>query len=149
MLEDHADAELARDLGAGDVDLAPFPQQRAGVGALDAVNELHQRALARAVLAEQRVDLARHDAQIDVVVRQDAGIALGDADQLEPGSFRHRVGLRAGRFGTVRLVAHADILDGSEYRFRSRRCIKFRQKPVIGNAGDRVAQCQPDRNGQQ
>ena len=54
------------------------------VGGEDAVDHLDQGRFSRAVLAEQSVDLARLDAEIDVVVGADAGKGLADADELEP-----------------------------------------------------------------
>ena len=42
------------------------PDDLAGVGPHDAVDDLDQRALAGAVFAEQRVDLVASDGQIDV-----------------------------------------------------------------------------------
>ena len=41
----------------------------AGVGAGEAVDDLHQRALAGAVLADERVHLARVDVEVDAIVR--------------------------------------------------------------------------------
>ena len=48
-----------------------------------AVEDVHQGRLAGAVLAEQGVDLARADVEVDVVVRDDARVALGDPAHLE------------------------------------------------------------------
>ena len=55
-----------------------------GVG--QPVQDVHQRRLAGAVLAEQRVDLARPDLEVDPVVRDDAWIVLGDPAHLERGA---------------------------------------------------------------
>ena len=52
---------------------------RPGVGLVDADEDLHQRRLARAVLAHQRVDGAGRDFEVDVVERLDARERLGDA----------------------------------------------------------------------
>ena len=52
-------------------------------GALHAVEDLHQRRLAGAVLAADGVDLAFLDGEVDAVVGDDAREALGDADQLD------------------------------------------------------------------
>ena len=49
------------------------------------VEDVHQGRLAGPVLAEQRVDLARRDVQVDVVVGDHARIALRDATHLERG----------------------------------------------------------------
>ena len=43
-------------------------QDLAGVGPVQPGQDVHQRALAGAVLAEQRVDLARAHVEVDVVV---------------------------------------------------------------------------------
>ena len=47
------------------------------------VEDVHQGRLAGAVLAEQGVDLARLDGQVDVVVGDQVTEALGDAAQFE------------------------------------------------------------------
>ena len=54
------------------------------VGREDAVDHLDQGRLAGAVLAEQRVDLAGLDVEVDVVVGAHAGKGLADADELQP-----------------------------------------------------------------
>src|SRR5262249_32308831 len=58
---------------------------RAGIGLHDAIDDLHQRRLAGAVLAEHRVDFARQDGEVDAVVGDDRGIDLGDSLELETG----------------------------------------------------------------
>ena len=85
MLEHHADAELARARRIGDDDRPPFPADRSGIGMRDAVDDLHQRRLAGAVLAEHGVDLARHDGQADAIVGLNSWIPLADICQREPG----------------------------------------------------------------
>ena len=47
-------------------------QDLAGVGPVQPGEDVHQRALAGAVLAEQGVDLARAQVEVDVVVGDDA-----------------------------------------------------------------------------
>ena len=47
------------------------------------VEDVHQRRLAGAVLAEQRVDLARLDGEVDAVVGDEAAKTLRDPTQLE------------------------------------------------------------------
>jgi hypothetical protein len=49
MLEDHADAELARTRRIADRDRLGIPADRPGVRLDDAVDDLHQRRLAGAV----------------------------------------------------------------------------------------------------
>ena len=83
MLEHHADAQLPRMRGIRDDDRLAFPAHFAGIGLDNAVDDLHQRALAGAVFAEHRVNLARHDGQRNVLVRDDAWIDLGDAAQFD------------------------------------------------------------------
>ena len=46
--------------------------------------DVHQRGLARAVLAEQRVDLARLHGEVDVVVGHEAAVALRDPLEFQP-----------------------------------------------------------------
>ena len=53
------------------------------VRVVEAVEDAHQRRLARAVLAEQRVDLAGAQVEVDVVVREHARELLRDPAQLE------------------------------------------------------------------
>ncbi len=79
MLEHHADAVRARFRRLlRPVGLA-VEVHGAAVGLQHAVDHLHQRRLAGAVLAEQRVDLAMADGEGDVVVGLDARKALREA----------------------------------------------------------------------
>ena len=76
VLVDHADP--ARD-GVGrlaDRDWAPVEQDLALVGRRQPVEDVHQRRLAGAVLAEERMDLARPNLQVDPVVGDDPGKRL-------------------------------------------------------------------------
>jgi hypothetical protein len=79
MLERHADAQPSGEIGAGNADRAPLPANLAGIGMQHAIDDLDQRALAGAVLAEQGMDLAGQDLEIDAVVREAAREALDDA----------------------------------------------------------------------
>ena len=90
VLVDHADPAGDRVRGTGQVDLGAIEQDRALVGRGQPVEDVHQGGLAGAVLAEQRVDLARPDVEIDVVVGDDARIPLRDAAHLERGCLDHR-----------------------------------------------------------
>ena len=83
MLKDHADAELASRGRIGDRHRAAFPFDASGIGLNDPVHDFHQRALAGAVLTEQRMNLAFADLKVDPVVREHGGVALGDAMQGE------------------------------------------------------------------
>ena len=75
----------------------PFNSTLAFVGLDRAVDDLHQRRLAGAVLAQHGMGLPGLHRQRDVVVGDDGGIALGDALQLQAGSGGH------GAVGTVEL----------------------------------------------
>ncbi len=61
------------------------------VGHVDAGEQIDQRRLARAVLAEQHVRLAARDVERHVLQRHDPGEMLTDAPQLEKRA-GHRVG---------------------------------------------------------
>ena len=84
MLEHHADAEAARGARVRDPGGEPSKTISSLVGGEDAVDHLDQGRFACAVLAEQGVDLARLDAEVDVVVGAHAGKGLADAGELEP-----------------------------------------------------------------
>ena len=90
MLVDHADAAGDRVGRPGDGDRLAVEQDLARVGREQPVQDVHQRALAGAVLAEEGVDLAGPDEQVDAVVGDDAGEALGDAAHLEARGGRAR-----------------------------------------------------------
>jgi hypothetical protein len=90
MLEDHADAEPARAGRIGDGDVPAVPLDPSGVRFHDAVDDLHQRRLAGAVLAQHRVDLAWPNGEMDAVVGDDRRIALGDAGEAQARRVAHR-----------------------------------------------------------
>ena len=69
--------------GLGIVDRRALPADFARGRLQRAVEDLHQRRLAGAVLAEEGVDLARPDREVDVVVGAERGEILGDADRRE------------------------------------------------------------------
>ena len=88
MLVDHLDAERARNGGVVGFDRAAVAQDLAAVGLHRAVDDLHQRRFAGAVLAEHGVDFAGHDRQRYVVIGDDTGIALADVAQFEARDHR-------------------------------------------------------------
>ena len=59
----------------------PPTSTRAGVGAVGAGDDLDQRALARAVLADERVDLARHELERHAAQRADAAEGFAHAGE--------------------------------------------------------------------
>ena len=92
VLVDHADA-----VGDG-VGRAPeahglaLDDELAGVGLVEPEDHVHERRLAGAVLAQQAVDLAAAELEVDGVVGQDAREPLGD-----PAGGEDDVGRRFGR----------------------------------------------------
>ena len=88
VLEHHADAEAARGARIGDSRGRAVENDLPLVGREDAVDHLDEGRFAGAVFPEQGVNLARLDAQVDVVVRAHAGKGFADADEPQPqGSF--------------------------------------------------------------
>ena len=88
VLEHHADAEPTSGARIGDADGRAVEDDLALVGREDAVDHLDERRFSRAVLAEERVNLAGLDAQIDVVIRADARKGFADAGEFQAqGSF--------------------------------------------------------------
>ena len=83
LLVDDADAELLRVLGRDRLVGLAVEEELALVGVVDAGQQLHQRRLAGAVLADQREDLAGVQVEVHVLERLDAGEALADALDVE------------------------------------------------------------------
>ena len=69
-------------------DRPPVDPDLAGVGPVEPVEDVHERALAGAVLAEQGVDLADAQVEVDAVVGDDAREALDDAAAARPRARR-------------------------------------------------------------
>ena len=117
VLIDHADAEAERAARRIDADVTAADADPAGVGLRHPREDAHQRGLARPVLAQQAVHLARADREVDVVVRDDARERLRDADQLDGGGVgpRRRVAVapirHRDRFGYF-ISAVTDFLSG-------------------------------------
>ena len=84
MLEHDADAEPAGKGRVRDLHGFSLPDDLARVRPQDAVDDVDERALAGAVLAEERMDLARPHGKLDVVVCKAAGKSLDDAFEQEP-----------------------------------------------------------------
>src|SRR5688572_23332779 len=83
MLMDHADAERDGIERALDALTLAVDQNFAAVGCVKAVRDPHGRRFARAVLADDGVNGARLDRDVDVVVGENAAEALRDASKLE------------------------------------------------------------------
>jgi hypothetical protein len=86
LLVHQADAQAHRVRRAVDDHLAPVQRDLAFVGLVDAVDDVHQRGLARAVLAAQRVDLAAREREVHARERARSAEALADALQFEQGA---------------------------------------------------------------
>ncbi len=90
VLVDGADAE-AQGIGRrGDLDLRALDTDRAGVGRLHPGEDVHQGRLAGAILAEDRVDLARPEVERDAVIGHDRAEALADVAHLDEGGVASR-----------------------------------------------------------
>jgi hypothetical protein len=85
--------------------LAPQPDLPA-VRTVEAGEDVRQRRLAGAVLAEQRVDLAGGRLEVDVLVGDDGGEALGDPPQGDCGRWRGGLRLPAGTISPWRYRSH-------------------------------------------
>ncbi len=109
LLVGAGDAEMERGLGIGDCDRLAIKADLALVGRIDTGENLDQRGLAGAVLADQRRDGARIELEIDLLQRLHAGKGFRDADRLEDGA--------GGRRG------HAD-------GFRSQTEARLHRRPV-------------------
>ena len=68
MLVNHADAGGYGVARPGEGHGLVVDEDLSGVGLVEAVEDVHERGLARAVLAQEGVDLAGLDSQVDVVV---------------------------------------------------------------------------------
>ena len=79
VLVHHPDAELDRLSRRVDADRLPAQADLPLVRVVQAVQDVHERRLARSVLAEQRMHLARCELEVDMVVRDDPREALGNA----------------------------------------------------------------------
>ena len=95
VLVDGLDAERAGLERRGDRHRPALEEDLAGVGRLDARQALHERALAGAVVADERDDLARVDGEVRAAQRAHAAEPLDDAAGLEQG-LGHQAVLPAG-----------------------------------------------------
>jgi hypothetical protein len=81
-------------------------RQRARVGRKRAGDEVDQRALAGAIFAEEHVDFAGAQIEVDVVERENARKPLADAGQ--PQDFHGVGGRSAARFGSRHEASRGD-----------------------------------------
>src|SRR5438045_9717765 len=87
----HGDTGRARVAYRSKTGLPPIEHETAGEFRMHAGDDLHQRALARAVLADETMDLAGGEREVDPTQRLDAAEGLGDLLQFEDGraALRH------------------------------------------------------------
>jgi hypothetical protein len=85
MLVHHADARLDRRAGTARRKLLPEDLHAALVGGVMAEEDVHQRRLARPVLAQEREDLAFLQVQRHGVVRGQCAEPLGDPVEMQNG----------------------------------------------------------------
>src|SRR5690606_674096 len=83
VLVHHADAGGHRVARAGERDGLTVDDDLTAVGLVQPVQHVHQRALAGTVLAQDGVDLARLDDEVDRVVGDERPERLGDPPQLQ------------------------------------------------------------------
>ena len=82
VLMDHADAQIVGVVGVLDLDLLPVLLDDPLLRLIEAEQHAHERALAGAVLTEERVDLALPQLKGDVVIGDDTREPLGDVQHL-------------------------------------------------------------------
>ncbi len=83
FLMDHADAETLGSRGIGNVDGSAFELDDARVPTVDAAQDLHERGLARAVLAYESVNLSGQQLELAVGKSMNAGEILVDAEHFD------------------------------------------------------------------
>ena len=83
VLEHHADAVADRGRGGAEVLHLAVDEDRSLVGLMGAVERLHQRRLAGPVLADDGVDRAAPNLEVDAVVGDDTWEALDDVAQFD------------------------------------------------------------------
>ena len=100
VLVNHPDASGDGVLWRAEANLGAAHADGPLVGTLHPVEDLHERRLARAVLPDDGVDLARHHPESDAVVGHDSGKALCDPLELYGrDGFGHRLAPRMDRSG--------------------------------------------------
>ena len=90
------------------LDGLPVQQDLPGVRPGQPVEDVHERRLAGAVLAQQGVDLAGLDVEVDAVVGDHARVALGDAAHLQrrrADALRRQGGVRRGHVAGLPMLS--------------------------------------------
>src|ERR1700722_18411075 len=84
MLKHHADSQTSSLRRGRDGFILTVPQNGPGIRLSDAVDDLHQSALAGTILAKYRMDLAGLYAQRNIVVGDNAGVPFCNASKHKP-----------------------------------------------------------------
>jgi hypothetical protein len=85
VLRDHADSRPNRVLGRADLDAFAADADLALVGMREPVQDAHQRRLAGAVLAQQSMNRAGREREVDTVVGDDVAEVLHDPAHSDGG----------------------------------------------------------------
>ena len=109
VLVHHPDSAPDRVLRGRERDRLALEPDLPLVGLGQAVEDVHQRRLARAVLAEDRVNLASSEVEVHAIVGHDAGEPLGDSPHLEDWCRLHWRDSREPRGGGCRLQRRRDL----------------------------------------
>ena len=93
VLKHHADAQSTRLFRVANVCHLAVENHLAGIGLDGAVNNFHQRRLARTVFTQNRMGLAWHDRKRNTAVCDDARVGFGDTGELQSGLIHEKVSL--------------------------------------------------------
>lgn len=117
VLVHHGDAQLDGLERVFDLDGFALHADLAAGGRVHAIEDVHQCGLARAVFAEQRMDFAALDQQVDVAVRQHVLKLLGDAAHFNSvhclSPFLSHLAVFPPRFGAARSASTANTGNSS------------------------------------
>ena len=83
VLMNHAQATTNGIVGALDVDDFAVEQDFSFVGPVQSIEHVHQCGFACAVFAQERVNFARIEAEVDCVIGHNTGEALGEVSYFE------------------------------------------------------------------
>jgi hypothetical protein len=114
---DHPDPTADRIAGRHERDRLTVQHDLALVSFVKAVDDVHQRRLAGAVLPQEGVDLTAPDVEIDVVVREHAWEPLRDPANFEDGPVVHRGDSKPIRRRRARRPAFSGTKHSLDYVF--------------------------------
>src|SRR5262249_18174190 len=131
VLVHHADARVEGVARRLELDRLPVEMDLAGVRSVEAGEDVRERALAGAVLAEQRVRLPRPRPELDAAVCDDAGELLRDAARDDRRSGRGAVGAPPVRLQLRGDVPHTYLPVGLPITPFTSQFIEYRSCTVI------------------